>query len=170
MPVLKILTLPDPRLKKQSSQVKKIDDAILRLLDDMAQTMYDAPGVGLAAPQVGENIRVIVVDIEHSEQGDTNLIELINPEITQSEGKASGEEACLSIPGFTAEVKRKSNITVEGLNRDGKKIRIEATELLSRVFQHEIDHLDGILFVDRLSRLKRELMKKKIKKAFSENN
>ena len=79
MPVLKILTLPDTRLKKQSSRVKKIDDAILRLLDDMAQTMYDAPGVGLAAPQVGKNVRVIVVDIEHSEQGDTNLIELINP-------------------------------------------------------------------------------------------
>ncbi len=170
MPVLKILTLPDARLKKQSSRVKKIDDAILRLLEDMAQTMYDAPGVGLAAPQVGKNVRVIVVDVEHNEEGDTNLIELINPEITQSEGKASGEEACLSIPGFTAEVKRKSNITVEGLNRDGKKIRIEATELLSRVFQHEIDHLDGILFVDRLSRLKKELIKKKIKKAFSENN
>lgn len=170
MPVLKILTLPDARLKKQSSRVKKIDDAILRLLEDMAQTMYDAPGVGLAAPQVGKNVRVIVVDVDHNEEGDTNLIELINPEITQSEGKASGEEACLSIPGFTAEVKRKSNITVEGLNRDGKKIRIEATELLSRVFQHEIDHLDGILFVDRLSRLKRELIKKKIKKAFSENN
>lgn len=170
MPVLKILTLPDARLKKQSSRVKKIDDAILRLLEDMAQTMYDAPGVGLAAPQIGKNVRVIVVDVEQSEEGDTNLIELINPEITQSEGKASGEEACLSIPGFTAEVKRKSNITVEGLNRDGKKIRIEATELLSRVFQHEIDHLDGILFVDRLSRLKRELIKKKIKKAFSENN
>lgn len=170
MPVLKILTLPDARLKKQSSRVKKIDDAILRLLEDMAQTMYDAPGVGLAAPQVGKNVRVIVVDVDHNEEGDTNLIELINPEITQSEGKASGEEACLSIPGFTAEVKRKSNITVEGLNRDGKKIRIEATELLSRVFQHEIDHLDGILFVDRLSRLKKELIKKKIKKAFSENN
>jgi peptide deformylase len=167
MPVLEILTYPDPRLKKKSSQVKKIDDTVLRLLDDMAQTMYDAPGVGLAAPQVGYNLRVIVVDVEHNEEGDRNLIELINPEIIVSEGKMSSEEACLSIPGFTAEVKRKSNITVEGLNRYGKKVRIEAAELLARVFQHEIDHLDGILFVDRLSRLKRELLKKKIKKAFS---
>ena len=168
MPVLKILTLPDPRLTKPSSAVKKIDDSILKLLDDMAETMYDAPGVGLAAPQVGKNIRVIVVDVEHNKEGHKNLIELINPEITQSEGKVSGEEACLSIPGFMSEVKRKSHIMVEGLNRDGKKIKIDATELLSRVFQHEIDHLDGILFVDRLSRLKRELIKKKIKKAFSE--
>ena len=170
MSVLNILTYPEPRLKKRSSEVKKIDDTVLRLLDDMAETMYDAPGVGLAAPQVGYNLRVIVVDVEHRVEGDKNLIELINPEITASVGKVSGEEACLSLPGFTSEVKRKSNITVEGLNRDGEKIEIVATELLSRVFQHEIDHLDGILFVDRLSRLKRELLKKKIKKAFSTNN
>lgn len=167
MPVLTILTYPDSRLKKKSTQVKKIDDSIFKLLDDMAETMYHAPGVGLAAPQIGKNLRVIVVDVEHNEEGKRKLIELINPEITESEGKMTGEEACLSVPGFIADVRRKSSVTVQGLNRRGKKVTIEATETLSRVFQHEIDHLDGILFVDRLSRLKRELLQKKIKKAFS---
>ena len=167
MPVLNILTYPDPRLKKKSSEVQKIDKSVFKLLDDMAETMYEAPGVGLAAPQVGQNIRVIVVDVEHSGENNKNLIELINPQITHSEGLIISEEACLSIPGFTADVKRRSSVTVEGLNRKGKKIRIESTELLARVFQHEIDHLNGILFVDRLSRLKRELMTKKIKKALS---
>ncbi len=132
--------------------------------------MYEAPGVGLAAPQVGKNLRVIVVDVEHNEEGNTNLIELINPQITHSEGLITAEEACLSLPGFRADVKRSSRVTVEGLNRRGEKVRIESTELLARVFQHEIDHLNGILFVERLSRLRRELMTKKIKKAFSAKN
>ncbi len=167
MPVLEILKYPDPRLKKPSSLVQKIDNKILSLLDDMAETMYEAPGVGLAAPQVGQNIRVIVVDVEHNKEGNTNLIELINPEIIESSGSIKAEEACLSIPGFTADVIRKSVVTVQGLNRHGKQITIASEELLSRVFQHEIDHLDGILFIDRLSRLKRELIKSKIKKALS---
>lgn len=167
MPVLEILKYPNPKLKKLSTEVKKIDKTILNLLDGMAETMYEAPGVGLAAPQVGHNIRVIVVDVEHNKEGDKNLIELINPEIIESYGSIKGEEACLSIPGFTAYVKRKAEVAVKGLNRSGKIIEIEAADLLSRVLQHEIDHLDGILFIDRLSRLKRELIKSKIKKAYS---
>lgn len=170
MAVLDILKYPDQRLKKPSALIKQIDSKIQELLDDMAHTMYEAPGVGLAAPQVGYNIRAIVIDVEHNDEVDKNLIHLINPEITWSEGLIKGEEACLSIPGFTAEVKRKSKIVVEGLDREGNEITVEASDLLSRVIQHEIDHLDGILFIDRLSRLKRELMKSKIKKAFSVKN
>jgi len=167
MPVLDILTYPNPILKKRSSEVDNIDDSVLRLIEDMAETMYEAPGVGLAAPQVGFSMRVIVVDVEHNENENRNLIEIINPVITHSEGSLKGEEACLSIPGFTAEIVRKSDIVVEGVNRDGKEISIEANDLLSRVIQHEIDHLNGVLFIDRLSRLQRELMKKKVKRAFS---
>lgn len=170
MPVLDILTYPNPILKKRSSEVDNIDDPILRLIEDMAETMYEAPGVGLAAPQVGFSMRVIVVDVEHNDNGNRNLIEIINPVITHSEGSLKSEEACLSIPGFTAEVVRKSDIVVEGVNRDGKEISIEANDLLSRVIQHEIDHLNGVLFIDRLSRLQRELMKKKVRRAFSKRS
>ena len=167
MPVLDILTYPSPILKKRSAEVRKIDDSVINLLTDMAETMYKAPGVGLAAPQVGHSLRVIVVDVEHNDEGNRNLIEIINPVITDWHGSVKSEEACLSIPGFTAEITRKSGITVEGLDRNGKKIGFDAQDLLSRVIQHEVDHLDGVLFIDRLSRLKRELMKKKVKRAFS---
>lgn len=155
---------------------------MLKLLDDMAETMYDARGVGLAASQIGVDIRVVVIDVspretdgddEDEDEGEgekieyegPGLIELINPEIVSSEGEVTGEEACLSIPGFVSEVKRKQKVTIEAYNREGKLMEIEARDLLARVFQHEIDHLDGILFIDRLSRLKRELLKRKIEKA-----
>ena len=166
MSVLEIITYPNPRLKTPCDDVKKINSSILKLLDDMAETMYDAPGVGLSAPQVGQNIRVIVVDISSSEEGgkDMDLIELINPVITSSSGKQIGEEGCLSVPGFLTNVTRHLNVIVEGLNREGKTIKIEATDLLSRVLQHEIDHLDGILFFDRLGKLKKDLLIKKIDK------
>ena len=167
MPVLDILTYPNPILKKRSSEVENIDDNVLELLNNMAETMYKAPGVGLAAPQVGYSMRVIVVDVEHNDEGEKNLIEIINPVITNSKGSVKSEEACLSIPGFTAEIMRKAEIVVEGINRKGKDISVEAKDLLSRVIQHEIDHLDGVLFIDRLSRLQRELMRKKVKRAFS---
>ena len=167
MPVLDIITYPNPILKKRSSEVENIDDAILELIDNMAETMYEAPGVGLAAPQVGCSMRVIVVDVEHNDEGKKNLIEMINPVITQSHGSIKSEEACLSIPGFTAEIVRKAEIMVEGIDRSGKDISFEANDLLSRVIQHEIDHLDGVLFIDRLSRLQRELMKNKVKRAFT---
>ncbi len=166
MPLLDILIYPDQKLKKKSKSVDKIDNSLLLLLDDMAETMYDAPGVGLAAPQVGENIRVLTVDITPQDSEEKNLIELINPEIIDSDGSQLGEEGCLSVPGFVANVNRKLNVKVQALNRDGEEITVEASDLLSRVLQHEIDHLDGILFFERLGRLKRELLVKKIKKAF----
>jgi len=179
MPLLKILTYPDPVLREKCEPVEEIDDDLLKLLDDMAETMYQAPGVGLAAPQVGVTKRVIVADIKprerirESEDGEeillppdrSELIELINPEIVFAEGEEIGEEGCLSIPGFVSDVKRKYKVVVEGYNRDGEPIQIECEDLLARVFQHEIDHVDGILFIDRLGRLKRELLKKKIEKA-----
>jgi peptide deformylase len=166
MAVLRILTYPDPRLRKRSIPVERIDKQIEKLLDDMAETMYNAPGIGLAAPQVGVNLRVIVVDISPREENSPGLIELVNPEIILAEGEQIGEEGCLSIPGFVSEVRRKARVVVRGLDRKGKLVEIEGTGLLARAFQHEIDHLDGILFIDRLSRLKRELFKKKLEKVF----
>lgn len=170
MAVLKILVYPNPILRKKSVPVEKIDKETEKLLDDMAETMYDAPGVGLAAPQIGVNLRVIVVDVSPKDENSPGLIELINPEIISSESEQWGEEGCLSIPGFVSEVKRKAKVSVRGLNRKGETVEIEAEELLARAFQHEIDHLDGILFIDRLSRLKRELLKKKIEKAFGKES
>jgi peptide deformylase len=167
MSLLKILTYPDPKLRKRSAPVEKIDKEIEKLLDDMIETMYKAPGVGLAAPQVGVNLRVIAIDVSARQQDSPGLIELINPVIISAEGEQIEEEGCLSIPGFASEVKRKARVKVQGLNRDGKLIEIEGSGLLARAFQHEIDHIDGVLYIDRLSRLKRELLKKKIEKALS---
>ena len=195
MALLKILKYPDPFLRRKCAPVEEIDDDLLSLLDNMTETMYAAKGVGLAAPQVGEDRRVVVIDAspwfrdggeEEGEEGETEtasveavpaedlaqeeeydgpgLMELINPVIVYSEGSVIGEEACLSIPGFSSEVKRKFKVVVEAYNRDGDLIEIEAEDLLARVFQHEIDHLDGVLFIDRLSRLKRELLVRKIEK------
>lgn len=166
MAALPILTYPDPRLRSKSSLVATIGIEVKRLLDDMVETMYDAPGVGLAAPQVGVNVRAIVVDITAQEEDSLGLIKLINPEIVYSEGQQIGEEGCLSIPGFVSLVKRKERVRVKGLNEEGRLSEIDASGLLARVLQHELDHLDGILFIDRLSRLKRELFKKRIDKVF----
>jgi len=160
-----ILIYPEKRLRKKSLPVKNINKKIHKLLDDMAETMYHAPGVGLAAPQVGENIKVIVVDISTKEE-ENNLLELINPVISDSGGTQNSEEGCLSVPGFYGNITRKYSITVEARNRDGDHIVIEADDLFSRVLQHEIDHLDGILFFDKMAKLKRELFMKKIDKAF----
>lgn len=167
MSLLKILSYPDPRLRKKSVTVERINKEIEKLLDDMIETMYKAPGVGLAAPQVGANLRVIVIDVSVRQEDTPGLIQLINPEIISSEGKQMEDEGCLSIPGFSSEVRRKSTVKVLGLDRSGKLTKIEGSGLLARAFQHEIDHIDGILYVDRLSRLKRELTKKRIEKALS---
>ncbi len=184
MALRKILTYPDPFLRKKCAPVEEIDGEVLKLLDDMAETMYGARGVGLAASQIGADKRVVVIDIsprnigadeeaeeeeeeveeEETEYEGPGLIELINPEIISSAGQVVAEEACLSIPGFTSDVKRKQRVVIEACNREGQLLEIEAEELLARVFQHEIDHLDGVLFIDRLSRLKRELIKRKIEK------
>jgi len=160
-----ILIYPDKRLRKKSQTVEKIDKKILKLLDDLADTMYNAPGVGLAAPQVGEHVRVLVVDISTKEE-ENDLLELINPKITDTNGKQSSEEGCLSIPGYYGNITRKKNVTVEAVNRNGENYTIEAEDILSRVLQHEIDHLDGILFFDKMAKLKKELFIKKIDKAF----
>lgn len=164
MSLREILIFPDSRLRRKSVPVKSIDKNLHKLLDDMAETMYDAPGVGLAAPQVGENIRVIVVDINIQEE-ENDLKELINPKIVESKGTQESEEGCLSVPGFLGNIKRKENIVVKARSRKGEEIVIEASDLLSRVLQHEIDHLDGILFFDRMSKLKRQLFKRKVEKA-----
>ena len=164
MSLREILIYPDSRLRKKSVPVKKFDKKLHKMLDDMAETMYKAPGVGLAAPQIGENIRAIVIDINFQEDEDNDLKELINPKIVESKGFQISEEGCLSVPGFQGNIKRNENIVVEAVDRNGEEIIIEATDLLSRVLQHEIDHLDGILFFDRMSKLKRDLFKRKVEK------
>ncbi len=160
-----ILIYPEKRLRKKSQTVEKINKKIQKLLDDLADTMYNAPGVGLAAPQIGENVRVLVVDISTKEE-ENSLLELINPAITDSSGTQKSEEGCLSVPGFYGNITRRKKITVEAVNRDGEKFKIEAEDILARVLQHEIDHLDGILFFDKMAKLKKELFIKKIDKAF----
>lgn len=145
MAIRMIIKDPDPILRQKSKPVNKITPNIHKLLDNMADTMYDALGVGLAAPQIGILKRVIIVDVGGE---DSQLYELINPEIVSSEGEEIGTEGCLSIPGLVGEVKRKASIVVRGLNRDGEEVTIEAEGYLARAFQHEVDHLNGILFTD----------------------
>jgi len=145
---------PDPVLKKRSKEVKEINQAILKLLDDMAETMYGANGVGLAAPQVGENLRLIVVDADREKRGE-HVYKLINPRILVREGTTESEEGCLSLPDLVIKVERADRIVVEALLPDGSLTRIDAEDLLSVALQHEIDHLDAVLLTDRLSNLKR---------------
>ena len=145
MTVLEIRKAGDKILKVKAQPVIKIDKRIRKLLDDMAETMDSADGVGLAAPQIGVSLRVIVLDVDEGE----GLIELINPVITAFEGCVLGNEGCLSIPGVFGEVERFAEVTVEGLNRFGKKVHIIGTGLLGRALQHEIDHLEGILFIEK---------------------
>jgi len=134
----------DEVLRKKARPVERIDDRILTLLDDMAETMYNAEGVGLAAPQVGILRRVVVIDVGEG------VIELINPEIIEQEGEQVAIEGCLSIPGLSGMVKRPARVVVSALNRHGERIEIEGTDLLARALCHEIDHLDGILYVDKV--------------------
>lgn len=138
----------DPVLRLVSREVKDISAQIIALLDDMVETMYDAEGVGLAAPQVGINKRIIVIDV----QDENGLLKLINPVIVNREGKECSVEGCLSFPGIAGEVEREESVTVKALTPDGNSVEICASGLLARALQHEIDHLDGILFVDRVIR------------------
>lgn len=163
MAILEILKYPDPTLKKLSLPVKAISGDTVRLIQDIVETMYAAPGVGLAAPQVGTFQRIIVLDVDYENPG-KNLIKLINPEIRHAEGEVIWEEGCLSVTDFTAEVKRAARVQVVGLDEKEKEIKIEAEGLLSVALQHEIDHLDGKLFIDRISRLKRDLYTRRLKK------
>lgn len=158
-----ILTFPDPLLKKKSAPVTIITDEVKQLAADMAETMYDAPGVGLAAPQIGVLQRLIVIDIAGKEEA-PRLIVAVNPVIVHGEGEVYEEEGCLSVVDYSANVKRHEKVVVKGLSIDGQEQTWHADGLLAVAFQHEIDHLDGILFVDRLSPLKRELFLKKQKR------
>jgi len=158
MAVIELLNYPHPLLKKKSEKVEKIDGSVKKLIRDMAETMYFNKGVGLAAPQVGVSKRVITVD------AGKGLVCLINPVLVNSEGEIQMEEGCLSCPEVSLNIKRCSKVTLKGLNPDGEEVAVEAEELLARIFQHEIDHLEGVLIIDRVSPLKRELIKKKLKK------
>lgn len=161
---LPILTYPHPILAQKAKPVPLVDETIKKLVDDMAETMYAAPGIGLAAPQVGKLWRIVVIDVDYNdEDGRPNLRVLINPEIIKREGSITWDEGCLSVPGITEEVKRAAKATVRALDRDGKMQEIEATGLLAVCMQHEIDHLDGTLFIDHLSRLKRKLAMRHLK-------
>lgn len=161
MALLPIRIYPDPVLKTKALPIERFDATLHRLLDDMAETMYEAPGIGLAAPQVGVLQRVVVADISEDKEG---LIELINPVIVASSGEAISEEGCLSIPDYRDSIKRNAQIEVVAFDRNGKEFKLEADDLFSFCLQHEIDHLDGILFTDRLSYLKKQLFKKWLKK------
>ena len=158
-----ILTYPNPELKKKSVSVTIITEAIRELVRDMAETMYDAPGIGLAAPQIGVHQRIIVIDIS-SREAQPDLIVAINPVIIHSEGETYEEEGCLSVPQYAANVRRHAHVVVKGLDLEGNEKTWRADDLLAIAFQHEIDHLDGILFVDHLSPLKRELFQRKYRK------
>jgi peptide deformylase len=164
MAILEILTYPNKFLSQPTKQVTDIDDDIRNLIEDMAATMYEAPGVGLAAIQVGCDKSLLVYDVSPKDE-ERSLHVLINPRIVLSEGTTiSEEEGCLSVPDCREDVKRAASILIEALDREGKPLRIEAEGLFAIVLQHEIDHLNGILFIDRLSSLKRQLYKRRVKK------
>ena len=161
MAKLEILHYPDPRLRNTAVQVESVDDNIRSLIDDMLETMYDAPGIGLAATQVNVHKRIIVVDVSDDR---SQPVCLINPEIQEEEGGVETEEGCLSVPGVYENVTRPERIRVTALSREGAAIELAAEGLLAVCIQHEIDHLDGKLFVDYLSRLKRHRIRKKAEK------
>ncbi len=161
MAVRPILHYPDPRLRRQALPVTQVDAAVRRLVDDLAETMYAAPGIGLAAIQVNEPRRVIVIDLSEERN---QLQVFINPEIVARDGAQTFEEGCLSVPGIYEEVTRPNRVRVRALDRDGKPFELEAEGMLATCIQHEIDHLDGKVFVDYLSRLKQSRIRKKLEK------
>jgi len=158
-----ILRYGDPPLHRKAEPVAAITPDIDRLIDDMIETMYAAPGIGLAAPQIGVALRIFVIDLSVGHESD-GLLTFINPEFVERDGMQLEEEGCLSVPGFNATVVRPARATVRGLDRGGETIQKEGTGLLARAFQHEMDHLDGMIFVDRLRGIKRDLIVKKIRK------
>lgn len=161
MALLPILRYPDPRLHRKAALVTEVDDAIRKLIADMAETMYEAPGIGLAATQVDVHKRVVVIDVSEDK---SKLFAFINPEILDRSGEQVCEEGCLSVPGVYAKVARAERIRVRALDRHGKAFECDADGLLAICIQHEMDHLDGKLFVDYLSPLKREMVRKKLQK------
>ena len=164
MTILTILTAPDPVLKKKSVTIAAVDDRVRQLMDDMLETMYHAPGIGLAAPQIGVNERIVVMDIGRSEENRQPIV-MANPEIVWlSEEDNTYEEGCLSVPEHYADVVRPKAVKVKFLDRDGNPAEIETDGLLATVIQHELDHLDGVLFVDHLTSLKRNMILRKLLK------
>jgi peptide deformylase len=170
MAIREIKKYPDPVLREKTAPVKDIDTAVCRLIDDLVETMHAAPGVGLAANQVGVPLQVAVIDLgDHEGAGPhRSLVVLINPEIVSQDGTIVAEEGCLSVPEFTEQVKRAARVKVRAKDRTGKAFEIEADGLMAKALQHEIDHLNGVLFIDRLSPIKKSIFRRKLKKALAE--
>jgi len=166
MALLEILEFPDDRLRKKAAPVETVDETVLGIIDDMFETMYEAPGVGLAATQVNIHRRIIVIDTSEEK---TEPLALVNPEIIYTEGTEESQEGCLSVPEVYESVTRAEKVKVRALNRDGEPFELIADELLAICIQHEIDHLNGKLFVDYLSPLKRQRIRKKLEKAHKQN-
>lgn len=163
MSLLPILTFPNPVLRQKAEKITEFDGDLNALIGDMVETMYDAPGVGLAAPQIGKSIRLIVVDIAKEEHEKEHMA-MVNPKIIQKEGSQVDEEGCLSVLDLTATVKRSRKITVSYQDAEGQEQELTTEDRFAIVLQHEIDHLHGVLFLDHLSTLKRAIYKKKVKK------
>jgi peptide deformylase len=165
MTIRRIVTYGTPILRQRTQEVANLNGDLQQLIDDMAATMYAAPGVGLAANQVGSPHRLFVAN--PSEDRDPGkLLVVINPEVVESDGEFVSEEGCLSVPDFREEVRRARRVLLRGLDREGRPIEVEGHDLLARIFQHEMDHLNGLFFVDRLSPAKRDILIRKLKKAF----
>ncbi len=161
MSILKILRYPDPMLKEVSSPIERIDAAVSSFIDDLIQTMEASPGVGLAAVQIGRLERIIAIDVGPKHPGHGRIV-LVNPVIVSSEGERRAREGCLSVPEFTADITRAARVRVKGLDRDGTERVIDSEGFEATALAHEIDHLDGILFMDRITNMKRDLFKRKI--------
>ena len=170
MALREIRTYPDPVLRNKTSRVERVDSALDRLIEDMVETMHAAPGVGLAANQVGVPLQLAIVDLSSRENEEQRhpLLVIINPELIVMEGSVLEEEGCLSIPDYAEKVRRAARVTVRAQDRTGKQFELEAEGLMAKALQHEIDHLNGLLFVDRLSSLKKHLFKRRFRKALTE--
>jgi len=170
MALREICTYPDPVLRNKTSRVERIDSALDRLIEDMVETMHAAPGVGLAANQVGVPLQLAVIDLSSRENEEQRhpLLVIINPELIVMEGSVLEEEGCLSIPDYAEKVRRAARVKVRAQDRTGKQFELEAEGLMAKALQHEIDHLNGLLFVDRLSSLKKHLFKRRFRKALTE--
>ena len=168
MAIRSILHYPDPRLREKAVPVTTVTPEIQKLVDDMAETMYAAPGVGLAATQIGEKHRIFLIDIA-SEDEPSNLHVFINPEIVKTEGNCVNPEGCLSFPGISEEIKRATRVTVRALDRDGKPFTVTVEGLFAVAIQHENDHLDGVLMIDRMGTLKKRIVQRKMQKRGAED-
>jgi len=167
MAIRRIVTYGNPVLRQRTQELSDLNGSLQQLIDDMAETMYAAPGVGLAANQVGSPHRLFVAN-PSDDRDPSKLLVVINPELVESDGEMVAEEGCLSVPDFREEVRRARRVCLRGLDREGRPIAIEANDLLARIFQHEMDHLNGLFFVDRLSPAKRDILFRKLKKTFLE--